>query len=93
MEQVGMAMGTFDPGHGKHDFCGLKAPSFMLQGVKGLSRVLLAAAVVAVAAAVVAVFVLQLAFTCAPVMQSLFASTPGSLGPFHSRNWRRETAQ
>jgi len=58
------------------------------QGVKGLSRVLLAAAVVAVA-----VFVLQLAFTCAPVMQSLFASTPGSLGPFHSRNWRRETAQ
>ncbi len=56
------------------------------QGVKGSSRVLLAAVAVAV-------FVLQLAFTCAPVMQSLFASTPGSLGLFHSRNWRRETAQ
>jgi len=44
----------------------LKAPSFTLQGVKGTPRVLLAVA---------AVFVLQLAFTYAPVMQALFAST------------------
>jgi len=44
----------------------LKAPSFTLQGVKGTPRVLLAVA---------AVFVLQLAFTYAPAMQALFAST------------------
>jgi potassium/sodium efflux P-type ATPase len=45
----------------------LKAPSFTLQGVKGTPRVLLAVA---------AVFVLQLAFTYAPFMQTFFATTP-----------------
>jgi len=44
----------------------LKAPSFTLQGVKGTPRVL---------AAVAAVFVLQLLFTYAPFMQTLFATT------------------
>ena len=44
----------------------LKAPSFTLQGVKGTPRVLLAVA---------AVVVLQLLFTYAPWMQTLFATT------------------
>jgi calcium-translocating P-type ATPase len=43
----------------------LKAPSFTLQGVKGTPRVL---------ASVAAVFVLQLMFTYAPFMQTLFAT-------------------
>ena len=43
----------------------LKAPSFTVQGVKGTPRVLLA---------VFGVFALQLLFTYAPFMQSLFAS-------------------
>jgi len=43
----------------------LKAPSFTLQGVKGTPRVL---------AAVFGVFLLQLLFTYAPFMQSLFAT-------------------
>jgi magnesium-transporting ATPase (P-type) len=45
----------------------LKAPSFTLRGVKGTPLVLLSG---------VAVFVLQLVFTYAPLMQQLFASTP-----------------
>ena len=44
----------------------LKSPSFTLQGVKGTPRVL---------AAVAAVIVLQLLFTYAPWMQTLFATT------------------
>ena len=43
----------------------LKAPSFTVQGVKGTPRVLVA---------VFSVFGLQLLFTYAPFMQSLFAS-------------------
>lgn len=48
----------------------LKAPSFPAQGVKGTPRVLMA---------VFGVFVLQLLFTYAPFMQSLFASEALSL--------------
>ncbi len=48
----------------------LKAPSFTLQGVKGTPRVLVA---------VFSVFGLQLLFTYAPFMQSLFASEALSL--------------
>jgi magnesium-transporting ATPase (P-type) len=45
----------------------LKAPSFTLSGIKGTPRVLAAAA---------AVVVLQLVFTYAPFMHTLFASRP-----------------
>jgi magnesium-transporting ATPase (P-type) len=48
----------------------LKAPSFTVQGVKGTPRVLVA---------VFGVFALQLLFTYAPFMQSLFASEALSL--------------
>ena len=48
----------------------LKAPSFTVEGVKGTPRVLMA---------VFGVFVLQLLFTYAPFMQSLFASEALSL--------------
>jgi magnesium-transporting ATPase (P-type) len=49
----------------------LKARSFTWTGVKGTPRVL---------AAVAGVFVLQLVFTYAPFMHTLFASRPVSLG-------------
>ena len=53
----------------------LKAPSFTVQGVKGTPRVLVA---------VFSVFGLQLLFTYAPFMQSLFASGGLAAGHRHA---------